>query len=302
MKIDLSNQLAAEMDKVLNSDENKELFSTSSMLEKLAFKRVSEQDSTTEVEAELDAVLSKTADCKHCECKNTKHDKCKCDCHDKNEADDKDDKIETFPAPSGKGVNAPYVPGTTPPVKDTKKANLVRDAFHTLLVISEVLDDAGFEKIAAMSIMLADKLIVEAKAKKSDKKSKEDKSKSKSKKMDVAERMKKMRDAQKGKKKDDKKSDKKSKKTAQVQPPPQHMEPRQTPKREADIILGALNTDVRAAIVALEVMPTEQMGVRNVLVRFQPGQEKAMNAVKSTVNMLSQQNSLPGKTYTFTRV
>ncbi len=303
MKIDLSNSLAAEMDRVLNSEENKQLFSTSSMIEKLAFKKVSEEDAETEIEKELESQFSKTASCKNCECKNTKHDKCHCDCHDSNEADD---KIETFPDPSNKGVNSPYVPGTQPPVKDTKdtkKASPVRDAFHSLLKISEVLDNAGFEKEAAAAILLADQIIVEAKAKKSEKskskKSKEDKAKSKTK-MDVKERMQKMRDAQKGKK-DDKKS--KSKKSeAQVQPPPQHMQPRTTPKREADVILGALNTDVRACIQALEVMPTDQMGVRSVLVRFQPGKENAMAAVKSTVTMLSQQNQLPGKTYTFTRV
>jgi hypothetical protein len=307
MKIDLSNLLAVEMDKALNSEENKQMFSTSSMLEKLAFKKVSEEDAETEVEKELVKSFSKTASCKHCECKNTKHDKCNCDCHDTNNADAPDDKIDTFPAPSGKGINAPYVPGTTPPVKETKKSsNSVRDAFHSLLKISEVLDDAGYEKISAMSILLADKLIVEAKAKsskKSDKKSKEDKSKSKGgKKMDMKERMKKMRDAQKGKgKKDDKKS--KSKKSeAQVQPTPQHMEPKAAPKRESDIILGALDQNVRPAIVALEVMPSAQMGVRDVLVRFKPGQEKAFDAVMSTINTLVQQNQLPGKKYNLKQV
>ena len=73
MKIDLSNSLAAEMDRVLNSEENKQLFSTSSMIEKLAFKKVSEEDAETEIEKELESQFSKTASCKNCECKNTKH-------------------------------------------------------------------------------------------------------------------------------------------------------------------------------------------------------------------------------------
>lgn len=154
-QIDLSSTIAAEMDKVLNSDENKQLFSSSSMIEKLAFKKVSEEDAVTEVETEL--ALQKTASVKE-------------------------------------------------PVKPTVKSTL-----DQLLAVSEQLDSIGFDKLAAASIMLADRLVSEAKAKsskksdkKSDKKSKEDKSKSKGKKVDMKDRMKKMREMQKGKK--DKKS------------------------------------------------------------------------------------------------
>lgn len=59
--VDLSNSIAAEMDKALNSDDNKKLFSNASVLEKLAFKKVSEDDKTTEVEVELENALQKTA-------------------------------------------------------------------------------------------------------------------------------------------------------------------------------------------------------------------------------------------------
>jgi hypothetical protein len=164
MKQDLYNNIADEMDKVLNSAESKQLFSSSSMLEKLAFKKVSEEDQVSEVEIELDPSLKKTA--------------------------------------------------------SVKTANPVRDSFNALLKISEDLDNAGFERLAAASILLADKLVSEAKAKsskksdkKSDKKSKEEKTKGK--KMDVKERMKKMREMQKGKgkgkskKEDEKKRSKK---------------------------------------------------------------------------------------------
>ena len=46
----------------------------------------------------------------------------------------------------------------------------------TLLVLSETLEDEGFEKLAAYSIVLADKLVSEAKAKKSKSKSNEQES------------------------------------------------------------------------------------------------------------------------------
>lgn len=189
-QVDLSNILAAEMDKVLNSDESKQMFSSSSMLEKLAFKKVSEQDAVTEVEMELDSSLKKTANCSHCECKEDKASDCKCDCHNEHSHD-----------------------------HEKKASHPVVDAFNALLKVSEDLDNAGFPKLAAASIMLADKLYTEAKAKsskkseksKSEKKSKEDKSKSKSKgkKMDMKERMKKMREMQKGKKSEKAESKKK---------------------------------------------------------------------------------------------
>lgn len=185
MKQDLSNSIAAEMNQIMSSNENKEMFSTSSMLEKLAFRKVSEQDQVSEVEAELESSLTKTASC--CECGEHKEHKCECVCHKDTEKEDK---------------KASYNPA--------------RAAFNALLKVSEDLESAGFERLAAASIMLADKLITEAKAKsskKSDKKEKSkesDKSKSKSKKLDMKERMEKMRKMQKGKgKKDSKKSEKK---------------------------------------------------------------------------------------------
>lgn len=180
MKIDLSSAIAAEMDKALNSEENKQMFSSSSMLEKLAFKRVSEQDQQTEVELDLEVKLNKTASkkCSQCTCeKDCTEGECssKCDC--------KKDK-ETM---------------------DSKASRFVR----TLVSLSDELDSAGFERLAAASIMLADRLVSEAKAKKSDKKSGEkskskspektkasdkDKASGKGKKMDMKERMKKMRE------------------------------------------------------------------------------------------------------------
>src|SRR5271165_322967 len=138
--VDLSNSIAADMDKVLNSDENKQLFSSASVLEKLAFKKVSEDDKSTEVEVELENALTKNASC--CECSDKKDHSCKCDCHEKHE--------------------------------DKKSEASEDDVVAMLLQASEDLDMLGFDKLASYSAQIADKLIVESKAKaksKSDKKS-----------------------------------------------------------------------------------------------------------------------------------
>lgn len=179
--VDLSSFIAAEMDKALNSEENKKLFSTASMIEKQAFHRVADEDKlTSEVEQEL---LTKKASCKCSE--ESDHDKesCECDCHEK-----------------------------------TSTAFSVSDAFKSLLKVSEALDDAGFNVLAADSIVLANRLVIQAKAKKdkksetkSDKKSDPKSSKdSKKPKMTMKERMDKMR-KMKGKGKDSKKAAPKSK-------------------------------------------------------------------------------------------
>jgi len=254
MKQDLSNVLAAEMYKFLNSDENKKMFSTSSTIEKLAFKKVSEEDVVTEVEKEVAASLNKKAS------------------------------------------------ATEEPKAER---NLVKESVDSLLKISEDLDTAGFDKLAAASILLADKLFVEAKkAKKSKSKSKSDKSNGK--KVDMKERMKKMREMKDGKKNDKKsskpesKSDKGSKKSeAQAHNglQPQKLEPKDTEKQEGDLILSSLHPNVRAAVVALEVHPSEKPGVHNVLVRVQNGKEAAINVIKNTVSSLQNANKLPAKTY-----
>lgn len=241
MKQDFSNMIAAEMDKALNSEENQKLFSSSSMLEKLAFKKVSEQDQVTDIEKELDASLTKTAagKCKHCECAESKKGDCKCDCHEDSSS------------------------------KSSKASNPVLDAFNALLKISDDLDTAGFDKLAAASLLLADKLVSEAKAKsskKSDKKSdkKEDK---KSKKMDMKERMKKMRDMQKGKgkSKDKSKSDKKKVSKAQAVPAPQHLEPMHAPKgNEESMIMSdpaAKGAQVDVELDTVKVHPANMVPV-----------------------------------------
>lgn len=211
MKHDDSNTIASEMDKVLNSEENKEMFSASSMLEKLAFKKVSEEDAVSEVEQELNSQgLRKEAQapffadnvCKKChKAKPESTGACKCVCAS---ADD-----------CAKGCPCGCKGGEYDPAKPSPwKGSSVQDSLQQLLIVSEDLDNLGFSKLAAMSLIVANKLVVEAKAKKSDKKSDKKTDKFKGKKMDMKERMKKMREMagkNKGKaKKDDKKSSKKS--------------------------------------------------------------------------------------------
>ena len=190
-KIDLSNILASEMDKALNSDENKSMFSSSSMLEKLAFKKVSEQDTDTEVEVEMNKVAQAVDNCSAHGCKEEKDGQCKCNCKS---AEDCKKGCACHPQlmPTG-GEN--QKPGG---FDWAKGASIV----SVLSKVSEVLDNNGFEKLAAAAIILADRFIVEAKAKKDSKKSSGKKSSEKpKKKMDVKERMKKMREMKnKGKK------------------------------------------------------------------------------------------------------
>lgn len=243
-KPDLST-LASDMNNALNDEDNKKMFSSSSMLEKLAFSRVADEGKLppTEIEVELEKELTKKASAECCECHpDKKHDECKCHCHSKKEAS-------------------------------------VSNSINALLKISEDLETQGFEKLAALSAVLAGKLVEAAKAKsksksKSDKKDDEKaKSKSKSsKKMTMKERMEKMRKAQKGKKKS--KSDAKSKKsTAQAQLQPQSFEPSHPTLRTADTLLNALPASVKAAIARLEADD-----VNHVLkVQFVPG--KASNEV-----------------------
>lgn len=160
--VDLSNDIASGMDAALRDEDNNNMFSSSAMLEKLAFSRVADEDKQTEVEAELVKVAS----------------------------------VET------------------PKAVEQPKGFTVLASVATLVQLSEDLDNNGFDRLAAVSLLLAEKLIVEAKAKKSKKSAPKSKSKSKPKsKVDMKERMKKMREMKGGKKKDPSKDSKKEDKS-----------------------------------------------------------------------------------------
>lgn len=261
------------MDKALNSEENKQMFSSSAVLEKLAFSRVADEGKVqSELELEVAEKLTKTASKEEC-CECEEGADCKCKCHDK------------------------------------KKSASVSETVHALLKVSEDLETNGFEKLAALSIVLAEKLVVEAKAKSKSKTEKEDskseksksKSKSKSKKMTMKERMEKMRKMQKGKK------SKKSELVANMpkrgqQLPPQDMKAVPPSRLEADTILRALQPNVRAAVAQLEVRPSAVPGQHSVLVRFKPGGEKAFDAIQGVVQQLQNANQLPARSYTIKQV
>jgi len=164
-RFDLSDALASSMDQALNSEENKSMFSTSGMLEKLAFSKVSEENVPTELANELEvelagatitdpstimnATASKKCECGKagCECEADK-----CDCND------------------------------TAVMASRSEDMLTKVAYNTLLKASEELESAGFESLAAESLALINRLVVEAKKKKTEKsKSKTDKDSKKSK-------------------------------------------------------------------------------------------------------------------------
>jgi hypothetical protein len=170
MKIDnFADQIAVEMDKAINSEENKKLFSSSNMLQKLAFTRVADEGKIiSEIEAEFDKTINKTASCSGCSCDKDKDKECKCSCHE-----EKESKAGT--------AEKPLVVHLA-----------VESIVSKLITVSEQLDAAGFEKLAADSAVLAGRLVVEAKAKKDSKGSKP--------KMSMKERMEKMRKMKGGKK------------------------------------------------------------------------------------------------------
>ena len=214
-KFDFSKEIAAGMEKVLNSDENKQLFSQSSMLEKLAFKRVADEDKPTEIEVEvqktMDDSLNKEAQltghtdkCTKCAGKYfmDKHPNaaCNCACASPEECAN---GCTCHSSPAIMEPNA-MLPAPSPEPSGWGKASSVTDVVQNLLKVSDALDTLGFDKLAAATILLTDKLIVEAKAKKDSKSAKKDSkkdeksSKSKSK-MSQKDRMKKLRDAKKKK-------------------------------------------------------------------------------------------------------
>ena len=207
--------IAAEMDRLLQSEDNKKAGGYSEQMQKLAFVRVADEDQIGEIEAAMLAatepkkedLVQKLASEKCCECNPANKHECKCTCHTENKKE--------------ASVKAPI--------------NKVAVMVDTLLVLSETLEDEGFEKLAAYSIVLADKLVSEAKAKKS-------KSKSKSTEKSKAEKAK--AKAKADKEKASKSKSKSSKKTAQVHPWEQRIEPgKQAPKNEAGIIMEAVKAN-----------------------------------------------------------
>lgn len=156
-KQNLADILAANMQEVMSDKNYKDIFSTSATLEKLAFKKVSEENQKTEVEQEIEKSLEVVAstDCDGCK-KVAVAGKCSCECKSKEEC--------------SKGC--PCKCSVTEKVASAQtEETFIKNAYTNLIAASENFEAAGMDKLSALSLMLLDKLIVEAKAKK-DKKDK----------------------------------------------------------------------------------------------------------------------------------
>jgi hypothetical protein len=302
-KVDLSNYFAAEMDKTLNSADHQKMFSTSAMLEKLAFNRVSEEGKLpSEVENELLTVANKESCCE-CAKGENKHG-CKCACHEKTTKNDVNDAADA-------GSVLEEVKENTVKAASVKTAS-TNDIVNTLLQVSTSLEDNGFEKLASFTLKLADRLIVEAKAKKMSKSEKDaaDKKKKKSEKAKAdkakAEKAKASAKAKSSKKSAPKSSKKSSKKSdmyvarmklGQATPmpdasdAPQHLAPdANSHGKEYDAIMAVLAPSVKGTIQTLEV----PAGSSVVNVKFKPGMgsQPVFDAIVAGV-----QKALPQKAY-----
>jgi len=186
MKQNNMYDIASNMDAILKDPEYKSMFSSSAVLEKLAFKRVADEDQPTEIEVELSAELmgeplevTAAKKCKVCDkpIKGT----CKC---------------------AKSGCEGSCKKGCTCGCK-TKKAGvemndmLIKSAFDSLLSASSDLEEAGLENLSANTLILMNHLIVEAKKAKM---SKEDKAKAKAKADEVKAKVKAKAEAEKAKK------------------------------------------------------------------------------------------------------
>lgn len=165
MKQDFSNQIASDMQKIMADPAHKNMFSSSGVLEKLAFKRVADENQPSDIEIEImdelqaaplaPPVVTASA---QCACGKSLEDGKMCKCASENGCSSQGCKDGC-----GCGCGA-------------KKAgvsmsdSLVKSAFDALMRASTDLEEAGFERLSAHTLVLLDRLIVEAKDKKDPKK------------------------------------------------------------------------------------------------------------------------------------
>ena len=180
----MSDVIASSMDAILKDPEYKSMFSTSSVLEKLAFTRVADENLPTEIEVELAAELSDQpleataaspkADCVACgkTRSNWTEDMGVCKC------------TSQGCSPMG-GCKEGCSCGCKVKKAEVVMDTLIKSAFDSLMKASSDLEEAGLETLAADTLVVMTNLVVEAKKKdkKDDKKAKEkaDKEKAKAK-------------------------------------------------------------------------------------------------------------------------
>jgi hypothetical protein len=168
MKSNMENELASGMNAILQDTKFTSMFSNNSVLEKLAFKRVADENIPTEIEVELSEALSQEpleatanerASCLMCGKKrpNWTEDMGVCKCAKENGCDQMNGCKEGCDC----GCKAKHA--------GVEMDNLIKSAFNSLLSASSDLDEAGFEGLSANALILMNDLVVEAKAKKSKK-------------------------------------------------------------------------------------------------------------------------------------
>ena len=196
----LSNELASSMENILNSDEFKKVFNPYG-IEKLASLEITEEP-MTEVELELEAKLEPAleveasenpkADCVMCAKKRQGWDSSMgvCNCSVKNGCD------------LMNGCKPNCSCGCKMKQASDNNDILVKSAFNALMKASTDLEDAGFESLAADTLVLLNGLVKEAKAKKS--KKDESKEEKKAKEKALKEKLKEKADKLKAKEEKDK--------------------------------------------------------------------------------------------------
>ena len=177
MKSNMENEIASGMSAILQDTKFTSMFSNNSVLEKLAFKRVADENIPTEIEVELSEALSQEplettanerASCLMCGKKRPgwTEEMGVCKCAKENGCDQMNGCKEGCDC----GCKAKHA--------GVEMDNLIKSAFNSLLSASSDLDEAGFEDLSANALILMNNLVVEAKAKKS---KKDDKAKMKEK-------------------------------------------------------------------------------------------------------------------------
>lgn len=190
----IDNGIASAMDAILKDPNHIKLFNPS--IEKLAFTRVADENIPTEIEIEVAKTLNQenvSVDIKLA----SVNDPSKCACCGKERAGQLANAGECKCASvNGCSVNTGCKENcdcgcNVKQAGVSMSDKLVKSAFDALLKASSDLEEAGFEGLSVNALILMQNLVVEAKAKKDDKKKKEmDKNKAKDKAKSEKERTK----------------------------------------------------------------------------------------------------------------
>lgn len=199
MKNNNMYDIASGMDAILKDPEYKSMFSSSAVLEKLAFKRVADEELPTEIEVELTAELMGEEPLEATAAKEEENPKETCLlCMGKRAAGSTGIcKCSTGSCKGMKTCGANCSCGCKAKKAGVSMSDtLIKSAFDSLMKASSDLEEAGFEALSANALILMNHLIVEAKAKKM---SKEDKAKAKAKADEAKEKAKAKAEAEKAK-------------------------------------------------------------------------------------------------------